>query len=324
MQDTLSLCIDVGGTKLEYSFVEQTAMGRNCILEGRLLCAEFSAFHDAFHWLLEQVPLPVNQVCIAAAGPVHNESILFTNLDWHIDVQEIRRNFGLKKVILVNDMTAVMWSLGSLAAADYVTVKYGDPQGDTNLVVAPGTGLGVGIGVHISSGMVCLPSEGGHVSFSPRTEIERDLLVFLSSDKQHICAESVCSGIGLGALFRFLSKDNPCDEKVDYHGLGPWLQQQVDGTGEYHALALQTYSLFFDILAEVCGNLAVTCLPRAGIYLTGGLMVKLSPFMDRERFMVRFLDRSIQKELLNSIPIYQISHKNAALVGCERLLSVKL
>ncbi len=320
MQNNILLCLDVGGTKLEYRCVEMTPARRSCLAEGRVLCSEFADFYGAIHWLFQQISLPVTQVCIAAAGPVHGDALSFTNLDWRIDAGKIQKDFGLEKVVLVNDLTAVIWSLQSLPASDFVALKEGHVQGDRVLVVAPGTGLGVGIGVRTESGLVCIPSEGGHVSFSPRTRAERELLAFLSIENHHVSVESVCSGLGLGALFRFVTKENPCEEKLDHHALGPWLSLQVAENGAYGPAVLQTYNLFFDVMAEVCGNLAVTCLPGAGIFLAGGLMPKLSAFMDRERFTRRFLDRSVQKEVLETIPISEISNPNPALIGCENLL----
>jgi glucokinase len=324
MCNSIFLCIDVGGTKLDYSFVEYGLAGRTCLSDGRLFCAEFTAFQDIFLELLSKSPGNVSGVCIAAAGPVRNNSISFTNLDWHIDADSLRKNSGFKQFILVNDLTAVMWGLTDLAEDEYRTIRSGDPYGDTRVVVAPGTGLGVGIGVETASGLVCLPSEGGHVSFSPRTELERDLLSFLEQETEHVSAELVCSGIGLGTLFRYLTRNNPCPAQLDYQVLGPWLWQQITEDGEYSHVARQTYTLFFDLLAEVCGNIAVTCLPGAGIYLAGGLMAKLSSFMDRERFIQRFLNRSVQQELLTAMSVYQVTHKNPALLGCEKLLAANL
>lgn len=320
MPESLALCLDIGGTKLDYRFLDISSGQCATVLEGRLLCSEFLAFTDALHWLLGQVMLPVDRVCIAAAGPVFKGVISFTNLDWQIDKLKIQQKFALKSLILVNDLAAMMWSLQSLTGKEQIVVKDGDVTGQTKIIVAPGTGLGVGIGVETGHGLVCLPSEGGHVSFSPRNKLELELLEFMAMDGGHVGAETVCSGLGLGALFRFFTVDSPCNEKLDYHGLGPWLKEQVDGKGEWSAIALQVYGLFFDLLAEVCGNLAVTCLPDGGIYLTGGLMAKLAPFMDRKRFITRFLDRSVQKNVLESMKISQIVHVNPALVGCQVLL----
>ena len=320
MRHSIFLCIDVGGTKLDYSFVEYTLRGRTCLLDGCLFCAELTDFQDAFLKLLGKSPAKVDAVCIAAAGPVRNESISFTNLDWHIDAGELRKNGVFEQLVLVNDLTAMMWGLPDLAEHECRTLKPGEPHGGTRVVVAPGTGLGIGIGVETGSGLVCIPSEGGHVSFSPRTAVERDLLAFVGQDVQHVSAELVCSGLGLGTLFRYLVQGSPCPESLAYKALGPWLRQQIEEDSECRSIVRQTYTLFFDLLAEVCGNVAVTCLPGAGIYLAGGLMAKLAMYMDQERFIQRFLDRSVQKEVLEDIPLYQITRKNSVLLGCEKLL----
>lgn len=317
MADSLFLCMDVGGTKLDYRFVDSCG---GAVGSGRLLCREFSNFSEALQTLIDGIKQQVDSVCIAAAGPVLHGSLSFTNLDWHIDQAKIKSGFAFKRVVLVNDLTAMMWGLGSFGAKSQRVIKPGSVSEGVKIIVAPGTGLGVGVGVEDATGLVCIPSEGGHISFSPRTVRERELLAFMAKRGEHVSAESVCSGRGLGALFRFLTADNPSAETLDDLALGPWLKQQVDNRTPYASVAVQTYQLFFDLLAEVCGNLAVTCLATGGVYLAGGLMDKLGPYMDKDRFIARFVDRSVQKGVLESMAIMQLHHANPALVGCQVLL----
>lgn len=327
MAESICLCIDVGGTKLDYRFIRFDGGGGGgggavIVNKGRLLCAEFPSFNRALKSVMGQVQDTVDSVCIAAAGPMQDGRICFTNLDWVVDSSELSALFGFKRCIVINDLTAVTWSLQELSSGDYVEIKSGFPQeAGVQLVVAPGTGLGVGFAIAGPSGITCMGSEGGHVSYSPRTAIERQLLAFLSHGEQPVSAEAVCSGLGLGNLFRFLTREDPCPSSdLPYTALGPWLQEQVAGDLHYKAMALATYELFFDHLAEVCGNLAVTCLPTGGIYLAGGLMAKLVPFMDQQRFIARFRHRSVQKTLLDEIPISLLLHTNPALVGCEKMI----
>lgn len=320
IQKTVSLCIDVGGTKLEYCFVSQGKEPFKGIPDGRLLCCDFKSFYQALDALVAEAPAQVQNVAIGAAGPVHSGTVSFTNTDWSIDLNIIKQRFGFERTVLVNDLSGLVWGIDGLQPSGMLTLKDGDCSGGIKVVVAPGTGLGVGIGIGTDAGFTAMPSEGGHISFSPRSQEERDLLAFMAISLGHVSAESVCSGIGLGALFRFITRDNPCTDSLDHHGLGPWLFEQVESEGEYCGQALKVYQLFFDLLAEVCGNLAVTALPDGGLYLAGGLMGKLAPFMDKERFIKRFMDRSVQQSLLESVAILQIVHPNPVLVGCNRML----
>ena len=49
-----------------------------------------------------------------------------------------------------------------------------------------------------------MPSEGGHASFAPTTDLEIDLLRYLRTSFLHISYERVVSGNGLHGIYQFL------------------------------------------------------------------------------------------------------------------------
>jgi len=48
---------------------------------------------------------------LAVAGPVHCASATLTNLGWAIEADELRRHFGLRRVVLMNDLEAAAHAL---------------------------------------------------------------------------------------------------------------------------------------------------------------------------------------------------------------------
>ena len=74
----------------------------------------------------------------------------------------------------------------------------------------------------------CFPSEGGHVEFSPRSELEVKMLHFLRErfeSKTRISVERVVSGIGLSNVYDFLAHEYP--DRVDKK-----IQKEYDAAGD--------------------------------------------------------------------------------------------
>ena len=82
---------------------------------------------------------------------------------------------------------------------------HGEPQEDgTKVLIAPGTGLGEAVLYWDGERYHALPSEGGHASFAPNSDLEIDLLRYLRTSFLHVSYERVLSGNGLHGIYQFL------------------------------------------------------------------------------------------------------------------------
>ncbi len=75
---------------------------------------------------------------------------------------------------------------------------------------------------------------------------------------------------------------------------------------------------FVRIYARFASNIAATLLPRAGLYLAGGIGSKnLHYFTDRELFRRTYLQHNnpVIRSFLEQIPVVMILNYNTALVG---------
>ena len=135
--------------------------------------------------------------------------------------------------------------------------------------------------------------------------------------------ELCCSGIGLRHLFQFAKVHHWLDHsqaivaQVDLEGL----EEAPRIIGEHattDAACRRILETFIRIYARFASNIATTLLPRAGLYLAGGIGSKnLSLFQDRELFRKTYLQHNnpVIRTFLEQIPVYLILNYNTALVG---------
>lgn len=258
--------------------------------------------------------------CFGVAGPVVKNRAQITNLPWVIDAAAIGRELDLE-VYLLNDLEAIATAVPHLGPADLVTINEGrvDPHGAI-AVIAPGTGLGEAFLVWNGRRHRAYPSEGGHASFAPRTEIQRDLLAYLDAHLDHVSFERVCSGKGLPNIYRFMKHSQRYVEP-------DWLRQELatvaDPTPVIVNAALNkkadicvaVLDLFISILGVEAGNMALKLLATGGVYLGGGIPPRILTQLQDGNFMSNFSNKGRFASLLARIPIHVIINPQVALHG---------
>ena len=160
--------------------------------------------------------------CLAVAGPVQNNRVVMSNLgNLVVDGAVISNASGaylihIKHCSVINDFVAQGYGCLTLKNSE-VRHLHGPktwPDSGPKVCVGAGTGLGecfltpaVGSGIY-----TCFPSEGGHVEFSARSDVEIKMLKYLRAkldSKTRISVERVVSGIGLANVYDFLSHEYP-------------------------------------------------------------------------------------------------------------------
>ena len=134
-----------------------------------------------------------------------NNKVKFTNREgWDIDGASIGREIGIPKVKLINDFVAVGYGILTLnPQKECVTLQEGnvDEEGPIACLGA-GTGLGQCYVVPVNNVGTyhSFASEGGHIEYAPRDEIQFGLQTFLKEkfeEPNRISVERIVSGIGL-------------------------------------------------------------------------------------------------------------------------------
>lgn len=186
-------------------------------------------------------------------------------------------------------------------------------------MVAPGTGLGIGLLVFHDRKPTVIPSEGGHVDFAPRNQLEIDLLRYLLRRIPRVSVERVASGPGLYTIFSWLKEYRQYQEP-------DWLTERLAqgdparaiseaALGEKEPLCSEALDIFVSIIGAVSGNLALTALITGGLYLGGGIAPKIITKLRDGTFMEAFTAKGRFREMLSDIPVRVILNDQAALLG---------
>ena len=70
-----------------------------------------------------------------------------------------------------------------------------------------------------------------------------------------------------------------------------------------------------DILGAEAGNLALSTLATGGVYLGGGMSLRLQPLLRSPRFLRAFTAKGRFEAFMQRLPVHVILHPRAALLG---------
>lgn len=278
----------------------------------------------------EETPAPmpiIDAACFGVAGPVIDNRCQATNLPWVIDGADLAKHLKLSqasRVRLLNDLEATAYGLLVLQPDETTTLNQGSPSPAsaatkrTMALIAAGTGLGEAILFWEGGRYHPMPSEGGHASFAPTSDLEIDLLCHIRAHYLHVSYERVLSGAGLYAIYEFL-KETKKNEPT-------WLAERIKvedpaaviaevGLAGHAEVCKQALDLFAAIYGAEAGNLALKALALDGVYLGGGIAPKLLPKLQDGTFMRAFTAKGRYKRLLSGIPVRVIMNQKTALLG---------
>jgi glucokinase len=311
---------DIGGTN--------TRLGLFTINNDRPMMAGIRTYpsrkaaglEDILELFLKTTKVQISSACFGVAGPVKNGRSRTTNLPWEVSETQIKSRFHWERVRLINDLSAMAYAIPALRKKELCPLNQGrrilkDPIG----LVAPGTGLGIALLIQYNQRYFPLPSEGGHADFAPINASESRLWQYLYDTLGHVSIERVLSGPGLVNIYSWL-KSTGQEPEPD------WLarrMQREDPAKVISATALKkktpicvkTLDVFVSIFGAVSGNLALTGLTRAGIYLGGGIAPQILSKLQEGIFMKAFTDKGRYAKLMRQIPVDVILHEHPALLG---------
>lgn len=310
------LLADIGGTHARFAW--QAARGA-CLQDVQVIaCAGHAGLADAMRAYLQASGRgPARDCAMAIATPVTGDEVSMTNLAWRFSIQAMRQEFGLQRLVVLNDFTALALGIPDISGSQLRqvgggTAVAGQPAG----IIGPGTGLGVSGLVPLAGGRWhALSGEGGHVTLAGANAQERAVIEALAAQYAHVSAERVLSGAGLVLLYRAVCR---------LHGVAAEPLSAAAITGQALAgatLCRDTLNLFCAFLGLVAGNLALTLGARGGIYIGGGIIKRLGAFFDASPFRARFEEKGRFADYLREVPTLVIeSPHSPALLGAARAL----
>jgi len=317
---------DIGGTKTILQVVVHDGSQYRLLCEQRFGSSDYESFErllDEFVGNHKKDCLNLDAACIGVAGPVEKHRSRVTNLPWQLDSEWLAQNFAIPSFTLINDFQAVGYGISRLQHQDLINLQKGAAIDGhpVRSVIGAGTGLGHAILVwrdDIKDYQV-LASEGGHASFAPVDDLQRELFQFLSNDYDCVSQERVISGPGIENIFRFLSGKNSSKlgaelaNRIQNEDVAPIIVEY--GLQHKDLLAEQTLDVFVNAYGAAAGNLALMSMSMGGVYIAGGIAPRMSALLCQGEFIRAFNTKSKMRELLQNIPVNIINNPKVGLLG---------
>ncbi len=299
---------DVGGTNIRLALVENGSLTHIT----KYLCKQFDSITDAITHFAHQANVDsFDYGCIAIACPVNDDLVKMTNHTWAFSKTALKKELNLARLLVINDFSAVAYSLPTLTEEQVIQVGSGKPFAQGNIAVfGPGTGLGVEHLTWTSGGWKTLDGEGGHVDFAPNDE--NDLIVwrYIKAKLGRVPAEELLSGRGLVNIYKALARHNGIETVFD---------DPADITK--HALAntdptcVNAVQLFCRVMGSFAGNLALNLCTTGGVFIGGGIASRLGEFFVNSDFRSKFEDKGNFAGYVKNIPTYLINEPDHGLLG---------
>ncbi|MGA8538000.1 MAG: glucokinase [Terriglobales bacterium] len=314
---------DVGGTKCSLGLFEEEGSVLRSIFQLRLATRNFERFESLVEDFLQQATaadassrrLAIEAAGFGVAGVVVEGRHYSENLPWVVDAPTLIRKLNLKNIVLLNDLAATAASLEYLAPNDLALVNVGTPtRNATKAVIAAGTGLGEAILFWDGQKYQVAPAEGGQADFAPRSDRAIQLLSHLRRQLPQVSSEEIVSGRGFRRIHEFLDPTvrHESFSSPEANAAGEITQRALDGSCP---VCRESLDFWVEIFGAAAGNFALRTMALGGIYIAGGIAVKLLPKLQDGIFFTSFCGVGKLAPVLARIPVAVIMNEDAPMIG---------
>jgi glucokinase len=311
---------DVGGTKCNLALFTEKNGKLTSVFKQRFASKDFAQFDLIVREFSRQAAPHLNGKHVHAAGfgvagPVIDNRVRATNLPWTVDAATLASELNLSEVVLLNDLGATGHSIEHLAPEEFCVLNPGEPEhGGTRALLAAGTGLGQSFLVWDGARYRVVPSEGGHSDFAPHTEQQIELLRFMRRRYPQVSWELILSGRGFRTLHEFLAP-NVIHPSFEDPGMDPAPEISRLGLSKECPICVETLDLWTAIYGSEAGNLALNVLALGGVYVAGGIAVKIIEKIKDGTFFKAFQNKWKFESVLKNIPVSVVLNESAPLLG---------
>src|ERR1700745_1333223 len=313
---------DIGGTKSHLVAYESAANKLTVVARKRYATRDFSSFEKLVEEFFRHASGSNAKVKIDAAGfgvhgTVVDGRLHAAHVPWVLDSNSLAASLGLprERVVLMNDLVATARGLQRLEPQDFLFLNRGVDHPEENVaVIAAGTGLGEAVLYWDGHGHRAAPSEGGSADFAPRTDREIAFLTFLKKRLSRVSCEELFSGRGFRPIHEFLAPDVGHESFSNAPGESAQeiTQNALNGSCP---VCVETLDFWTDAFGAESGNLALRVLAYGGVYLAGGIAVKILPLLQKSTFCTAFADKGPLGPILENIPIAVVLNEDAPILG---------
>jgi glucokinase len=311
------LVADIGGTKARLGMADFHLKLSNVV---DFPTSDYPDFVSVLESYLDRIHVKPDAIGIGVAGAVQGDSVFMPNLGWTLNGREIRERFRIQDLCFLNDLEAFAWGVDT--AEKTSVLKRGVKAPGNKAVIASGTGLGMAV-IHSHRGFdIPFATEGGHSTFGPRPGDEGLAKFIAAKCDNHASWERVVSGkYGFSNLLEFLKVEfdqshyecfkNCAPESVGSE-IGLWAQKG-------NPLATAVMERFCYYYGAQSSNLALMSFAVGGIYVAGGVALKIKNFLlETPWFVDGFLNKGRYREFLTPIPVVLLEDEFCALRGSAK------
>ena len=313
---------DIGGTKCNLAAYLDHSGTLKLVFKQRYATREFSSFEHLIETFAHAaIPSVSNRNVIAAGfgvpGTVVDGRLHAAHIPWILDAASLAARLKLprERVVLMNDLVATARGLQKLGPEDFLFLNRGVDHPEDNIaVIAAGTGLGEAVLYWDGHGHRAAPSEGGSADFAPRSDREIAFLTFLKKRLTRVSCEELFSGRGFRPIHEFLAPDI---RHASFERAAAESAQEITGNALNGSCAacVETLDFWTDAFGAESGNLALRVLAYGGVYLAGGIAMKILPLLQKSTFCSAFADKGQLGPILQNIPIAVVLNEDAPILG---------
>jgi glucokinase len=319
----LLLAGDVGGTKTTVILFSVAGGSLSVKFRLRVATRDFASPVELLKHVIQQARSEgvatddIGIASLACAGAVIDDRVVTNNLPWVVEAASLAEGLQLqpKNILLLNDLVGAAASLPHLSNEDLLPLNDAVPKERApKALIAAGTGLGEALLFWDGTRYRIFPSEASLTDFAPRNDREMLLVHSLRDRMPRVSCEEIVSGRGFRAIHQII-----------FPGVQhAWFDDpSVDAAVQITHLALEggcpacveTLQMWTEAYAAEAGNMALRVLPFGGVYVAGGIALKILPKMKDGTFVRVFSDKSKLSRELARIPIYVVLNEDAPVLG---------
>jgi glucokinase len=311
---------DIGGTKTNLAlYAVERSTHVTLVRESSFSSKQHEGLESVLREFLQEGQEQVSAAAFGIAGPVLDGVVLATNLPWRVETDRIASVLGCPRIRLMNDLETTAYGSLFLPPHEIQDLHEGKTRYGHRVVIAAGTGLGQAFLIWDGARYWPLATEGGHADFAPRTAKEVELLQFLTRSYPHVSYERVLSGPGLVNIFNFL------DQHL-HQPVAPIVRQRLlnedpaavvgqAGVEDLCPTCAEAVDIFLSIYGAQAGNLALAIMGLGGVYVGGGIIVKLLKKAASGAFMDGYFAKGRYAAFMADIPVRIILNAKASQFG---------
>jgi len=176
--------------------------------------------------------------------------------------------------------------------------------------MGPGTGLGSAVLLPGQPRAQVLATEAGQVSLAPGNEREIEILRLFRRERAHVSFEDALSGPGLLKLYGAL-----CELRGSPSRLLTPAEVTAAALAGSDGAAVEALEVFCGLLGSFVGDLVLLYGARGGVYLAGGILPQIQPFLLSSSFAERYFNKGVMRAYLQQVPVRLIEHGQLGVIG---------